>query len=138
MRKFSVYIFTLVCCLATAMPVGAQLNLKKLGNAVAKTAQAVTLTDAQMAAYVKESVDWMDKNNPVLPEDNPYTVRLRKLTEEHGMVTAEGGPLNLKVGDILEAIPVHICPAVNLQNQIYIVNGEQIREELVIGRGMLQ
>lgn len=69
--------------------------------------------------------------------DHPH-LRLRKLTEEHGMVTAEGGPLNLKVGDILEAIPVHICPAVNLQNQIYIVNGEQIREELVIGRGMLQ
>lgn len=69
--------------------------------------------------------------------DHPH-LRLRKLTEEHGMVTADGGPLDLKVGDILEAIPVHICPAVNLQNQIYVVNGEQIREERVIGRGMLQ
>ena len=69
--------------------------------------------------------------------DHPH-LRLRKLTEEHGMVTAEGGPLDLKVGDILEAVPVHICPAVNLQNKIYIVNGDQIREEPVIGRGMLQ
>ena len=107
MRKFSVYIFTLVCCLATAMPVGAQLNLKKLGNAVAKTAQAVTLTDAQMAAYVKESVDWMDKNNPGLPEDNPYTVRLRKLTE--GITDADGIPLNFKVYHVID-INAFACP----------------------------
>ncbi|WP_289164233.1 M48 family metallopeptidase [uncultured Parasutterella sp.] len=83
------------------------MNLKKLGNAVAKTAQAVTLTDAQMAAYVKESVDWMDKNNPVLPEDNPYTVRLRKLTE--GITDADGIPLNFKVYHVID-INAFACP----------------------------
>lgn len=36
------------------------------------------------------------------------------------MVTAEGPMPELKVGDMLEAIPVHICPTVNLQNQIYV------------------
>ena len=107
MRKFSVYIFTLVCCLATAMPVGAQLNLKKLGNAVAKTAQAVTLTDAQMAAYVKESVDWMDEHNPVLPEDDPYTQRLRRLTE--GITDADGIPLNFKVYNVID-VNAFACP----------------------------
>lgn len=48
-----------------------------------------------MAAYVKESVDWMDQNNPVAPEDDPYTVRLRKITENLNDVN--GIPLNFKV-----------------------------------------
>ncbi len=65
-------------------------------------------------------------------------LRIRKLTEEHGMVTA-GGPMpDLHVGDILEAIPLHICPTVNLQNQVYVVDGGCVRTETVAGRGKLQ
>ena len=69
--------------------------------------QAFTLTDAQMAAYVKESVDWMDKNNPVLPEDDPYTQRLRKLTE--GITDADGIPLNFKVYNVID-VNAFACP----------------------------
>ena len=47
-------------CLFVTMPAMAQFNLRKAANAVKKTAQAVTLTDDQMAAYVKEYIDWMD------------------------------------------------------------------------------
>ena len=50
----------------------AQFNLGKAVKAVGKAAEAITLTDDQMAAYAKQSVDWMDKNNPVLPEENEY------------------------------------------------------------------
>ena len=85
----------------------AQFNLKKAVNAAAKTAQAVTLTDAQMAGYVKESVDWMDKHNPVLPEDNPYTMRLLALTD--GITDADGIPLNFKVYDVID-INAFACP----------------------------
>ena len=60
-----------------------------------------------MAAYVKESVDWMDTHNPVLPEDNPYTVRLRKLTE--GVTEADGIPLNFKVYDVID-VNAFACP----------------------------
>ncbi len=60
-----------------------------------------------MAAYVKESVDWMDKHNPVLPEDNPYTQRLRKLTE--GITDADGIPLNFKVYHVID-INAFACP----------------------------
>lgn len=85
----------------------AQFNLKKAVGAAAKTAKAVTLTDAQMADYVKESVEWMDAHNPVLPEDNPYTQRLRKLTE--GITEADGLPLNFKVYDVVD-INAFACP----------------------------
>ena len=66
-------------CVAAAVPASAQFNLKRLSAGATKAVQAATLTDAQMAEYVKESVDWMDKNNPVTPDDNPYTIRLKKL-----------------------------------------------------------
>ena len=59
----------------------AQFNLKRAVGSAVKVAQAATLTDKQMAEYVEEYIDWMDKNNPVLEEGNPYTIRLRKLTE---------------------------------------------------------
>lgn len=75
--------------------VTAQFNLGKAVKAASKAVQAVTLTDEQMAGYVKQSVDWMDKNNPVLPEDNDYVKRLRRLTEN--VKEADGIPLNFKV-----------------------------------------
>lgn len=60
-----------------------------------------------MAAYVKESVDWMDKNNPVLPADDPYTQRLTKLTE--GITDADGIPLNFKVYNVID-VNAFACP----------------------------
>ena len=89
------------------LPVSAQFNLSKAIGGAAKAAKALTLTDADMAAYVKESVDWMDTHNPVLPEDNPYTVRLRKLTE--GVTEAVGIPLNFKVYDVID-VNAFACP----------------------------
>ncbi|MCM1163032.1 MAG: M48 family metallopeptidase [Muribaculaceae bacterium] len=94
-------------CVALAMPVSAQFNLKKAISAAQKGVEALTLTDAQMAAYVKESVDWMDANNPVLPEDNEYTKRLRRLTD--GITDADGIPLNFKVYHVVD-INAFACP----------------------------
>ena len=81
--------------ISVAAPASAQLKLGKGLSAVSKAAQAFTLTDEQMAAYVKESVDWMDTHNKVPGEDDPYTQRLRRLTE--GIKDADGIPLNFKV-----------------------------------------
>ena len=81
-------------------PAQAQINLKKAIGGAAKAAQAITLTDAQMTAYVKEYIDWMDKHNPVLPDDDPYVIRLKKLTE--GLTDVEGIPLNFKVYYVID------------------------------------
>ncbi len=90
-----------------ATPATAQFNLKKAISGAAKAAQAATLTDKQMANYVKESVDWMDKNNPVPGDDSPYTIRLKKLTE--GITDADGIPLNFKVYDVVD-VNAFACP----------------------------
>lgn len=81
--------------LIAAMPAQAQFNLKKAIGGAAKVTQAATLTDAQMAAYVKEYIDWMDEHNPVCADDDPYTLRLDRLTE--GLTDADGIALNFKV-----------------------------------------
>lgn len=77
------------------MPAMAQFNLKKAIGSAAKATKAITLTDEQMAEYVKEYIDWMDEHNQVCADDNEYTIRLKKLTE--GLTDVEGIPLNFKV-----------------------------------------
>ncbi len=93
--------------LCSAMAASAQFNVGKALNAAKKGVKALTLTDDQMAAYVRESVDWMDANNPVPGEDNPYTQRLRRLTA--GMTDVDGIPLNFKVYDVID-VNAFACP----------------------------
>ncbi len=52
-----------------------KINTKAVGAAV-KAAQAVTLTDAQLEAYVKEYVKWLDEHNPICEPDDYYAMRL--------------------------------------------------------------
>lgn len=100
-------IFACAFALVASFSASAQFNLKKAIGGAQKAVQAFTLTDEQMAAYVKESVDWMDKNNPVLPADDPYTQRLTKLTE--GITDADGIPLNFKVYNVID-VNAFACP----------------------------
>ncbi len=65
--------------------------LKAGGSAV----KAVTISDADAAALAKQSVDWMDANNPVADADDPYTKRLNKIFGKHK--SEDGLTLNYKV-----------------------------------------
>ena len=58
-------------------------------------AQALSLTDDQVQAYVHEYITQRDAQSKVLPENNAYTKRLRNLTK--GMTSVDGVPLNFKV-----------------------------------------
>jgi len=107
MKRLLFRVFTVVALLATASQADAQFNLKKAVGAAGKAVKAFTLTDKQMAEYVKESVDWMDKNNPVAEDNDPYTVRLRKLTA--GITDADGIPLNFKVYKVVD-VNAFACP----------------------------
>ncbi len=107
MRKTFAMLMVAAAALLSPTIASAQFNLGKAVNGASKAVQALTLTDAQMAAYVKESVDWMDTHNPVPGEDDPYTIRLRKLTE--GITDADGIPLNFKVYDVID-VNAFACP----------------------------
>lgn len=100
MKKALLKVTVMLLCLAGVTPAMAQFNLKKAVGGAVKAAKAVTLTDEQMTEYVKEYIDWMDKHNQVCADDDPYTVRLKKLTE--GLTEVEGMPLNFKVYYVID------------------------------------
>ena len=94
MKKTLMKLAVVLLCMTCSVPAMAQFNLKKAVGGAVKAAKAVTLTDEQMREYVKEYIDWMDKHN------DPYTVRLKKLTE--GLNEVEGIPLNFKVYYVID------------------------------------
>lgn len=100
MKRFLKNLVVVMICALAVIPASAQFKLGKAISAAKKGVEAVTLTDAQMAAYVKESVDWMDTHNPVCDDKDPYTVRLKKLT--NGLTDADGIPLNFKVYYVID------------------------------------
>jgi len=107
MKKIFITFSVALLAFFAASEAAAQFNLGKALGAAKKGVQAATLTDEQMAEYVRESVDWMDRNNPVAPEDDPYTQRLRRLTE--GLTEADGIPLNFKVYVVVD-VNAFACP----------------------------
>lgn len=69
-------------------------------------------------------------------EGNP-DLDLRRMNEEHGILTSRQGETGLRVGDVISLIPIHVCTAVNLQNQVYLFEKGDLRKLPVAARGML-
>lgn len=95
--------------LAMAAPATAtaQISWGKALSGLVKTGQALTITDEQMAEYVKASVAEMDRKNKLLPASNPYSQRLQRLTD--GITDADGIPLNFKVYETTD-VNAFACP----------------------------
>ena len=60
-----------------------------------KVYQAYTITDEELAQYMKGTMQEMDATNKVSPEGSAYSTRLRRLTR--GMTSVDGIRLNFKV-----------------------------------------
>jgi len=56
---------------------------------------------------------------------------LSGLSEEHGWVSVTGGA-TLDVGDRVRLVPNHVCVAVNTQDVLYLVDGEEVVESLPV------
>lgn len=95
MKKLLFRTLVAACLAMCVTPAMAQFNLKKAIGGATKAVKAATLTDADMANYVKEYIAWMDEHNQVCADNSPYTIRLKKLTS--GLTSVEGIPLNFKV-----------------------------------------
>lgn len=73
----------------------ATFNKEALIQGGLQAAQAATVTDSEIRAYVSQYIAKLDATNTVLPESNTYTKRLRKITS--GINSIGGVPLNFKV-----------------------------------------
>lgn len=60
---------------------------------------------------------------------------LEGLSEEHGHVSIPGGAA-IRVGDKLRVVPNHICPCINLQDEVFLASGGRVVDRWkVAGRG---
>jgi D-serine deaminase-like pyridoxal phosphate-dependent protein len=62
---------------------------------------------------------------------------LNRLYGEQGMLSCVRGKTGLRTGQVLRMIPLHICPAVNLQNEVYLYERGSLYRQTVDTRGML-
>ncbi len=67
----------------------------RLIGAGVKMLQASTISDEQLAAYIKQYVTSLDKKNTVCGPNDPYTLRLNRIC--NGITSVSGIPLNFKV-----------------------------------------
>ena len=75
---------------------------------------------------------------PIGKDGQPdWNVQLRRMNEEHGILTAQNGETGLTVGQVLELVPIHVCTAVNMQNHVFVAQGGALRPMDVAARGML-
>ncbi len=79
--------------LAPAAPAHSQ-SLGEIMGAAKKVADAASVSDEQIVAYFGQMSDEMDRRNPLAPADNPYAVRLAKLTQ--GLDSYDGLTLDIR------------------------------------------
>jgi D-serine deaminase-like pyridoxal phosphate-dependent protein len=66
-------------------------------------------------------------------------VIITKLSEEHGVISIPDGESGLEIGDRVEVIPNHICPTVNLMDELFITrDGKIIDTWKVAARGKVR
>jgi len=60
---------------------------------------------------------------------------INRLSEEHGIIEIKGD-CSLEIGDVIEIIPNHVCPVINLADKIYGFRSGMFEKEIIIeGRG---
>lgn len=87
------YFFYFLICTVFFMSGCSSVNMSQVSVAGLKALQAVTLSDEQIQQYTREFIAQSDKENPIAAADDPYTVRLEKITRSFN--NRDG--LNIKV-----------------------------------------
>lgn len=94
-RKLLKPVVALVCLFIAFPAQTSEFDWWKAASAGIQAYQAMTLSDEEVVEYVKQSVKYMDSRNGVLPDNNAYSVRLKRITS--GITKVDGVPLNFKV-----------------------------------------
>jgi len=103
MRQIILFLACVACVSSVQAQVrigGRTINVKKVEETATDVASAASLSDEDVAALCRETVEWMDANNSIADESSEYGARLVRLTGN--LREANGIPLNFKVYDVAE------------------------------------
>ncbi|MDE6278902.1 MAG: M48 family metallopeptidase [Paramuribaculum sp.] len=96
--------------LFAALTISVGASAQGWGKAISgglKAAQALTISDSDMAEMARQSIQQLYSQNKIAPANSPYTERLNRVTA--GITDADGIPLNFKVY-ILNEVNAFACP----------------------------
>lgn len=93
--KRILHFFSVAAAALTLVSCSGQFNMARALQGGMLAAQALTLSDEEIQAYVHEYVQQMDAQSTILPENNAYTKRLRRMTSP--LKEVDGIPLNFQV-----------------------------------------
>jgi len=106
MKKIIVMALFAFCASNAFAQIGGIKINKKVIDAGTKAVQALTVTDAEIAAYCQEYIDWMDAHNPVCsvtdsdPGMRAFAERLDRILD--GQYVEKGVKLDIKVYYVVE------------------------------------
>ena len=63
--------------------------------------------------------------------------KLARLSEEHGIVTLANPSYDIRVGDRVTVVPIHVCATVNMHHELFVVDGDEVVETLKVDAGLL-
>jgi len=118
-----------------------QCALSVLATVISRPRPGVSVVDAGSKALFPEetgncfTLDYSGYGYiKTLPE-----ARVTMLNEEHGVIATHGSAQTVKIGDKIEIIPNHVCPTVNLYDEMYVLQHGQILDVWQIkARGKVQ
>jgi D-serine deaminase-like pyridoxal phosphate-dependent protein len=99
--------------------------LKIMATVMSKPAPDRAVIDAGSKSFA------FDQGRFPVPMDE-LGIHLVSFSEEHGVLKSSGSPIGVEVGDKLSFIPYHACTAVDLWDEIYLVDGESVVSKLKI------
>ena len=93
-------LFLGMSCFNASAQFGKKFNVGKALQAGKDAVQAITLSDADIAAMSKEYMEWMDKHNPLAKPDSEYGKRLERLTGN--IKEVDGMKVNFGVYEVVD------------------------------------
>ena len=100
-------LFLGMSCFNASAQFGKKINIGKALQAGKDAVQAITLSDADIAAMSKEYMEWMDKHNPLTKPDSEYGKRLERLTGN--IKEVEGMQVNFGVYEVVDVNAFACC-----------------------------
>lgn len=110
--------------------------LRILATVTSRPAPDRAVLDSGSKVLTIEPSQWQEGHGYVVEYPD---ARIVSLSEEHAVLTLPESAQSMKIGEKVEIIPNHVCPTVNLTDELYLVRDGEVAETWpVIARGRVR